>query len=459
MEVDFHHGDAPMSTGSDVVTSVGTETAATAVATVAVAAAATTAATASTASQALQTSLPAVATAAAAQTTAAVPPQLIAWDAHLDVVPKEGEKGAEPWLSADMQLARRMRLGLCAPRAIEFIERTEFISIGCFCAISRSLQSLGIKKYSYPFDWTRTSLDSICHCLDTDFQDFLTYSSWRQEGDYTVFGGTAWGGSFWHHDLEAPSTRMDFSRRIDRLCGRGEVPAKTPRMFIRSVNATKEIRQTPRLLDALRRALPEAQIKLLLIVDVQRIKGPLQLLGELGEHIFVYRIHESLYKNPQAGMPLQECSEAYAEAIAYGIGHWSGSFVEQPQFVPPETAEDLSDLSSKVEHWDGGNAAEQLFCPRRFRGQQLVLPGNKEYPGLLERYMVSNLWLPEGVIPDTTFHTYAFGKQFSVRLPPGSVGGQLLQVGQNEGVLSAIVYSLSEGLAKVIGEAVVLPSV
>ena len=46
----------------------------------------------------------------------------------------------------------------------------EFISLGCFCAVSHAFQLLGLKKNSYPFDWVRSPMEGIMHCLDSQFQ-------------------------------------------------------------------------------------------------------------------------------------------------------------------------------------------------------------------------------------------------------------------------------------------------
>ena len=43
-------------------------------------------------------------------------------------------------------------------------------------------------------------------------QDFLTYSTYHMVDQHVVFGGTRWGGSFWHHNLEAPLTVQDMTR-------------------------------------------------------------------------------------------------------------------------------------------------------------------------------------------------------------------------------------------------------
>ena len=110
--------------------------------------------------------------------------------------------------------------------------------------------------------------------MDSEFADFLTYGFVRNEGHKgTLFGRTAWGGSFWHHDITKQKTKDDFARRIERFYGRKEVPSTKPRVFVRAVNSSKEVLQSFRLLEALRAALPNSKIRLLMLVDMQTTLG------------------------------------------------------------------------------------------------------------------------------------------------------------------------------------------
>merc|ERR1712110_880361 len=104
-------------------------------------------------------------------------------------------------------------------QSAKFVNECEFVSLGCFCATARALQALGLKRWAYPFDWLRSSLEGVVHCIETQFEDFLTFQDCQNVGAYHVFTGARWGGSFWHHNLEAPGTKEDFTRRIRRLFG------------------------------------------------------------------------------------------------------------------------------------------------------------------------------------------------------------------------------------------------
>ena len=137
---------------------------------------------------------------------------------------------------------RRRMLGLDTAPASEFMHQHEFISLGCYCAPTFGLQLLDLRKKAYPFDWTRTSLDGIGRCLDAGFQNFLTYRGWCRTDQHPIFLDSEWGGSFWHHDLQNPRTQAVFNRRIERFLGLGDVPRDAPRVFVRLVNHTGELR-------------------------------------------------------------------------------------------------------------------------------------------------------------------------------------------------------------------------
>ena len=157
-------------------------------------------------------------------------------DSHL-------EGAHEPWLAKPRTLARRERLGLgLEDKDSFFAEQCEFISLGSYCAVSRALQALDLKKYSYPFDWTRSPVEGLIKCLDQNFRSFFTYSFEAHQGPAGhLLGQSDWGGSFWHHDIREPKITADFVRRIDRMRGLREVPASAPRVFVRAVNSSGEL--------------------------------------------------------------------------------------------------------------------------------------------------------------------------------------------------------------------------
>jgi len=258
-------------------------------------------------------------------------------------------------MAPHQQQARRTALGLTDPAVAKFTNECEFVSLGCYCAPSYALQALGLKRYSYPFDWVRSPVEGIIQCLNSGFADFLTYTTFRNEGPHgTLFTDTRWGGSFWHHDINQPKVRDDFSRRIDRMLGRKEVPASTPRVFVWVANSSSELNATLRLYSALRRVLSAAKIYLLVIIDLQCSTGPMAI--DCHDSILFYKVHENLTRNTSS---IQARSEIYFEAIAAAATFWAGrrSDVVRMQSLPH--------LSAVCDAFDGGNPGSELYAPGR----------------------------------------------------------------------------------------------
>jgi hypothetical protein len=365
---------------------------------------------------------------------------IIPWDRHLDL---PNINGVDPWLTDAMLTMRRTAFGLDNPAVLSFAPQVEFISLGCFCALSRALQSLGLKRYSYPFDWTRSPMEGIIHCLDTNFEDFLTFSAFRYEGELKVYENARWGGSFWHHDLEAPGTQEDFVRRIARLYGRGEVEAATARFFVRAVNSTREVEQAKQLQQALQRACPQAEIYLLLVIDLQSEKGPIRLADESDARLLIYRIHESLYTQVLSTQPnleplqrIQVCSDWYAEAISFACRYFAGDLDARAM---TKTLQNLAEVSAHLEQWDGGSAAYQLFCPRKFRGHQITIAGATMLPALIDPLAFCDFKLPDNVVAGQLLLVHAFGKSLQFQMPIGVALGQWLRVSMAGGAATGQV--------------------
>jgi len=63
----------------------------------------------------------------------------------------------DPFLAPEAQQERQVALGLKETTLAAFIDKTEFVSIGNFCAAANALQALGLRRHAYPFDWVRSS--------------------------------------------------------------------------------------------------------------------------------------------------------------------------------------------------------------------------------------------------------------------------------------------------------------
>lgn len=377
-----------------------------------------------------------------APTPASTQPQPpLAWDAYLDSPP-----GVDAEAERQLQQGRRAALGLCVPAVEDFVngeDGCEFVSLGCFCATSHALQLLGLKLYSYPFDWVRSSLGGVIHCLDSHFEDFLTYSTYMLQGQFVVFGGTRWGGSFWHHNLEVSRTRSDMLRRTERFYGRGSVSACRPRFFVRVVNSTRELEDATKLREALLRALPQASaIYLLLIVDLQAADAAWAVGGSLGQGILAYTISEAetmRCMSSGASDSFRLCSESYTKAIAFTTRY----FVGETESQEVRTFSSFRALDAACVQFDGGDPGRELFTPRKFYGQLFSKESHEMLllEGLLARLRVQLFFLSGEIDTSAPWHLEVFGKSLRITLPPETSSGCSLQVTSNDGVLSAVVVA------------------
>jgi len=267
---------------------------------------------------------------------------------------------APAWATPERQRQRQTTLGLDHPLAVSFTQACEFVSLGGYCGVAFSLQALGLKRFSYPFDWVRSPVSGVIRCLENNFEDFLTYDVFSEEAGLQVFGASQWGGSFWHHDPRDEKVRLEFRRRVDRLLGRrDEVPALKHRVFVRIANSTTEIASTMRLFEALGRALPNTKIYLLVLVDMQQEVG-LVCLPQFKEVLFC-RVHKNLFADTDAHFAeqMRANTEAYSEAVAHALCHWAGA-----NSVRPVATESVEAFARECVQYDGGDPAVALYTPR-----------------------------------------------------------------------------------------------
>lgn len=84
------------------------------------------------------------------------------------------------------------------------------MSVGEFCMTTNLLRKLGVKKFSGPFDWHSTNIETILDCLRTRFQRYLDRSHYYYRPIDITQSKTLAGhircdhrlypGSFTHHD-------------------------------------------------------------------------------------------------------------------------------------------------------------------------------------------------------------------------------------------------------------------
>lgn len=215
-------------------------------------------------------------------------------------------------------------------------------------------------------------MEGVIQCFKTGFSDFLTYSTVQQASESEMFGESQWGGSFWHHDLNDSQVQNAFARRIDRLLGRcADVPASVPRVFVRAVNSTEELGATILLYEALREALPQAKVYLLVLIDLQDSNGLVRLSGRAYDEILFYKLQHGLFDDHN----MRAYGEAYAEAIAFALRAWAGQSNLSAEILEVPS---LKDLETACEPFVGGNPANTLFIPRHITSQDAEGAQNTE---------------------------------------------------------------------------------
>lgn len=355
----------------------------------------------------------------AAHRNGAVLPQTVLASARPGAEPLEG-KIVEPWLQPEAVKRRRETVGLNDPVVAAFCDSCEFLSLGCYCGPACTLKSLGLKKVTYPFDWVRTPSDGVIHCLQTNFEDFLTFTSIRAEGpEGKSFASAKWGGSFWHHDLQRPGLQDDFTRRIERFLGDGEVADSTTRVFVRAANSTRELELSFWLHEALVAAFPNARVYLVVLVDMQTAKGAFRVAGT--SDVLFCRIHEKLFADNAARWTMEQSCDAYAEAIGFAACAWSGNkdFLKAIKEVPS-----LQRLSAAMDDFDGGNTANELFLPRRFQGHRISLRRKRDEAVQLTQDALEKLD-SNGTKPAASYGAGTASTAASTPPTPGQVAAEL----------------------------------
>jgi len=284
------------------------------------------------------------------------------------------------------------------------------------------------------------------HCLDVEFEDFLTYSTYQVAEQYVIFGGTRWGGSFWHHNLEMPVTRQDMTRRVSRFFGRESVSTSMPRFFVRVINSSRELNAAVRFKKTLSDALPgEQQMYMLFIIDLQTAEGARSIEGQDGQGLLFYAIPESETTsniNVGGADAFRLCSETYTRAIAFAIKHWAGDSTA----TNVRTFASARELSAACVQYDGGDAGRELYTPRKFYGQQMgALTEASRLQSLLAKMQTQMYMIPQGTDIGVPFPVECFGRSLRIQLPTGTVGGDVLHIYLNDGALSATISRLVQG--------------
>eukprot|EP00931_Biecheleriopsis_adriatica_P044057 TRINITY_DN25176_c0_g1_i1.p1 TRINITY_DN25176_c0_g1~~TRINITY_DN25176_c0_g1_i1.p1 ORF type:complete len:594 (-),score=125.81 TRINITY_DN25176_c0_g1_i1:63-1844(-) len=377
----------------------------------------------------------------------------------------------DPQFKEELQRSRKAALGLDEADVKAFLDKAEFSSLGCFCGVSTCLMSLGLRRCAQPFDWVRSPIDGVTHLLETDFEDFLTFTSCAMESSHQVFRSTRWGGSFWHHDPEAPGTREEFTRRIERFLGLRDSLAESPRVFLRALNSTRELHQVQALRKALERCFPKAdQIYLLVIIDLQDSEELLRL-DQFGDQTLFAVVPKDVWvdysSQPAAGTTqssdevrnmMDRAGTLYAKALSQALRYWVRRSSAKDGFELQRLG-DAAELSSRLVHFDGGCCCRDSFWPRQFRGQRIHLCKSASErrdddtevreasagPGLIAPLpdASADVCLPNGIKGGDFLETEAFGRHIKIQVPEGACAGLNLRLHFAQGVLTSTLLATS----------------
>lgn len=332
------------------------------------------------------------------------------------------------------------RKRFACPAAEVWARQCEFISLGCYCTVAQAIKDLGIRQRAYPFDWARSPIEGVIRCFEEKFEDFLTFTETRQAHGHTVFEGSRWGGSFWHHDIMDDKVHSDFCRRIQRLLGNGEVPSNTPRFFVRVANSSRDAEMVSQLKDLLQQAFPDAPIYVLLIVDMQEVDCLARIDGADADNLLFFLLdHRTVFKKTLATKDdFLHRSGAYAEAITAAAAYWAAGGRTSYASGAVAAFPNLREFSASLEQWYGGDCASQLFCPQYFQGRKVRSDGVVGLPKLLHGRNVE-FRLPDGVVPGMRLQVNMFGMLVTLEMPADAIAGALMKCRLVEGVLSCVL--------------------
>eukprot|EP00971_Amphidinium_carterae_P030653 603065-Amphidinium_carterae.1 len=149
------------------------------------------------------------------------------------------------------------------------------------------------------------------------------------------------------------------------MLGRGkEVLSTTARAFIRVANSRDEVLGAVRLHRALRSALPESRVFLLVIVDMQLNPGPVLMPTVDGVDLLFYKVDQQLFSQPDLhfAAQMETCTEAYAAAVATALRIWASGDVSYAMSICSQ-ASSLEALVADCQRFDAGDPAVALYTP------------------------------------------------------------------------------------------------
>lgn len=115
-----------------------------------------------------------------------------------------------------------------------------YISLGYFCSISLELEQYGLRSFSAPFDWCKSSFQGVLAAIENGFQDFTDPALLAQGEKFRErYYNTKYGIWFFHDfdkykplEEQIPEVKQKYDRRIKRFYE----SIKSPTLFIRYIS-------------------------------------------------------------------------------------------------------------------------------------------------------------------------------------------------------------------------------
>lgn len=293
-------------------------------------------------------------------------------------------------------------LGMSIPEAGKLVQ---VVSLGSYCGAKLTLRRLGLGEASMPFDWMRTSIHGLLHCLEHDFDGFLEWSTKLEvtqcQQRMTVYRSEV--SSFWHDDLEDEVDREKLRRRVRRFDELAADPRRAL-LFVRSTAGSEEVKYSELLLDALQRRFQVGgcRVWLLIILEDQPLVGPI-LHARRPELLFWVQPRFTGKLSPYLDTPAP-----FEDAVVWAVQRLLG---DPAGFYPrgqPGTHEQWPTVSSSAEILDPGEPLCRAGLHETSCG---IWAGEVAINGLAGEVMLAAFDGFDGLVgqapvPVTTYHTW-----------------------------------------------------
>lgn len=123
-------------------------------------------------------------------------------------------------------------------------EFKHFISLGYFCGVASTLETLGLRSASYPVDWCLSEFPELLCLIENGFQHYLSYDDMAQSKKIRSRYINAYGVIFVHDFTrflplsdQIDSVKEKYERRIRRFYR----DIREPTLFLRFLKDEKEL--------------------------------------------------------------------------------------------------------------------------------------------------------------------------------------------------------------------------